>query len=207
MRDAQKGSLLTHPTLVRQDAPCPRQGRNSALTLVSHFTSLSTKLAMRGCASLGDARRECSHAVHPTTPEAPPCATSGASSAHACQCSPAGRASVSCGRPRPSATPAGSPVGGSVGPCCAARWAGRRRRSIGRGRSTRSGSPPCGRGVVPRGPCRENSASRRRGSVWTPRGSICAAGPLMGPPSAGPRAPAHGLWGGSTTGLSPASRS
>src|SRR6266850_3234208 len=27
--DAQKGDLLTLPTLARQDAPCPRQGRSS----------------------------------------------------------------------------------------------------------------------------------------------------------------------------------
>ena len=29
-QDAQKGGLLTRPTLARQDAPCPRQGRSSA---------------------------------------------------------------------------------------------------------------------------------------------------------------------------------
>jgi hypothetical protein len=27
-QDAQKGDLLTRPTLARQDAPCPRQGRS-----------------------------------------------------------------------------------------------------------------------------------------------------------------------------------
>jgi hypothetical protein len=30
-QDAQKGDLLTRPTLARQDAPCPKQGRSSVL--------------------------------------------------------------------------------------------------------------------------------------------------------------------------------
>jgi len=31
-QDAQKGDLLTRPTLARQDAPCPKQGRRQVET-------------------------------------------------------------------------------------------------------------------------------------------------------------------------------
>jgi hypothetical protein len=37
-RMLKKARLLTHPTLARQDAPCPKQGHNSAAALVSRFT-------------------------------------------------------------------------------------------------------------------------------------------------------------------------
>ena len=47
MQDAQRGNLLTLPTLARQDAPCPRHGRSSAADPrftfhVSRFTVLGS---------------------------------------------------------------------------------------------------------------------------------------------------------------------